>query len=61
MMATELIEQLQAIVAARGDHRVGMTTVTVYSTTNVQSVRFVDGDKLGVPGVYSILIADYKA
>lgn len=31
------------------------------STARVESVRFVNGDNKGAPGVYAILISDYQA
>lgn len=61
MRATELIQRLQQIVAEHGDHRVSMSTVGEFSTARVESVRFVNGDNKGAPGVYAILISDYQA
>lgn len=60
MKATELIAKLQAIVDTYGDHNVSVTTVTEFSTGRVEGVRFVNGDEKGYPGVYAILISDYK-
>lgn len=61
MKATELIRRLQALVDRHGDYSVGMTTVGEFTTAKVHSVRFVDGNTKGCPGIKVILISDYTS